>query len=268
MSRSGPPTLLFSTAAFFGRPLRDSFRRIAEAGFAGVEVMVTKDPASQEPHLVAEAAEEHGLSVEAIHAPFLLMTRKVWGTDPITKIYRSVELAEAVGASLVVVHPPYRWQPAYRRWLRERLPEFSERTGVTVAVENMFPLRLPREREMRFHAHGRIPDLERFDAVVLDTSHAAVAGEDIREARRRLGERLTHIHLSDNAGKGWDSHLPLGDGMLPVDPFLEELAEDGFRGSISLELDLRAHAGSEERLQEVLVAQRERCERLLAPEGA
>lgn len=268
MTRSDLPKLLFSTAAFFGQPLRDSFRRIAEAGYTAVEVMVTKDPASQEPHLIAEAAEEHGLSVEAIHAPFLLLTRKVWGTDPVAKIYRSVEVAEAIEAPLVVVHPPYRWQPAYRRWLRERLPEFSERTGVTVAVENMFPFRLPREREMRFHAHGRVPDLERFDAVVLDTSHAAVAGEDIGEARRRLGERLTHIHLSDNAGKGWDSHLPLGDGVLPLDTFLQELMADGFRGSISLELDLRAHAESEDRLREVLVAQRERCERLLAPEGA
>jgi sugar phosphate isomerase/epimerase len=265
--RSPAPRLLFSTAAFFGQPLRTAFRHIASAGFESVEVMVTNDPASQEPHLIADAAREFGLSVEALHAPFLLLTRKVWGTDPVQKIYRTVDVAEHVGASLVVVHPPYRWQPAYRRWLDERLPGFVERTGVTVAVENMFPLRLSRERAMRFHAGGALGDLERFGAVVLDTSHAAVSGDDVREARRRLRERLVHVHLSNNAGRGWDSHLPVEEGVLPIGELLEDLATDGFGGTISLELDLRAHMGSEERLREILVRQRGFCEQRLAGWG-
>ena len=91
------PSLLCSTAAFFARPLREGFRFISQAGFGSVEVMVTKDPATQEAHLIRELSEEHHLAVRAIHAPFLLMTRKVWGTDPVEKIYRSIELAEAVG---------------------------------------------------------------------------------------------------------------------------------------------------------------------------
>ena len=122
--------ILFSTAAFFARPLRYGLRLIAEAGYEGIEVMVTKDPATQEAHQVAALAGEFGLRVEAVHAPFLLMTRKVFGTDPVGKIYRSVHLAEEVGARLVVVHPPFRWQPAYRSWLRESLPDFVSRTGV------------------------------------------------------------------------------------------------------------------------------------------
>ena len=86
------PRLLCSTAAFFSRPLREAFRHIAEAGFSRVEVMVTKDPATQEAHLLAGLALEHGLAVEAIHAPFLLMTRGVFGAEPVGKVYRSVRL--------------------------------------------------------------------------------------------------------------------------------------------------------------------------------
>ena len=41
------PRLVFSTAAFFARPLERSLPLIAECGYAGVEIMVTKDPASQ-----------------------------------------------------------------------------------------------------------------------------------------------------------------------------------------------------------------------------
>jgi sugar phosphate isomerase/epimerase len=255
--------VLLSTAAFFARPLREGLRLIAEAGYEGVEVMVTKDTATQEPHQVAALAREFGLDVEAVHAPFLLMTRKVFGTDPVGKIYRSVHLAEEIGARLVVVHPPYRWQPAYRRWLHESLPDFVTTTGVQVAVENMFPLRLPRERSVTFHGVHPIEEVERFDRVVLDTSHAAVAGLDLLETRERLGARLAHVHLSNNAGRGWDSHLPVDEGVLPVGEFLDAVAADGFRGAVSLELDVRPYLHSEEATLAVLRWNREFCEERL-----
>jgi sugar phosphate isomerase/epimerase len=257
---------LFSTAPFFRQPLREGFRHIARAGFDSVEVMVTQDPATQEPHLLSRAAHEFGLSVEAIHAPFLLVTRRVWGTDPTQKIYRAVHLAEEIGASLVVIHPPYRWQVRFRRWVEENLAEFSARTGVTVAVENMFPIRLRGERGLRFHANQGFEELEPFPFLVLDTSHAAVANLDIREVFRQYRDQIQHVHLSNNAGKGWDSHLPVyQDGVLPLAEFLDDVVRDGFVGNLSLELDLRPWFQDEEALHEVLVRNREFCERRLEP---
>ena len=253
------PRLICSTAAFFARPLREAFERIADAGFEGVEVMVTGDPATQEAHRLRDLSEEHGLRIRAIHAPFLLMTRRVWGTDPVGKIYRAIELAEEVRTPLVVVHPPFRWQAKYRRWIDERLPELSEHTGVKVAVENMFPIRFRGERGVRMHANQTLEDLERFPHVVLDTSHAAVAGLDPLDAFRRLRERLVHVHLSNNAGRGWDSHLPVDQGVLPLAGFLEALSAEGFAGTISLELDLRRYLDDPAALREVLVGNRELC---------
>ncbi|HEY1330456.1 MAG TPA: sugar phosphate isomerase/epimerase family protein [Actinomycetota bacterium] len=260
------PNLLFSTAPFFRQPLREAFRHAAEAGYRGVEVMVTQDPATREPHLLTELAREHGLAVEAIHAPFLLVTRRVWGTGPVGKIYQAVHLAEEVGAPLVIVHPPYRWQVRYRVWIEESLADFSTRTGVTVAVENMFPIRLPADREVRFHAGRPLEDMDHVPHLVLDTSHAAVAGLDVREAFAAARDRIRHIHLSNNAGKGWDSHLPVDqDGVIPIEAFLGDLAGDGFAGAVSLELDLRPWMKDEAALREVLVRNRELCERHLAP---
>lgn len=257
--------LLFSTAPFFRQPLREAFRHIAEAGFERVEVMVTQDPHTQEPHLLTGLAKEFGLGVEAIHAPFLLITRRVWGAEPTRKIYRAVHLAEEVGASLVVIHPPYRWQVRFRRWVEEHLAEFSETTGVTVAVENMFPLRLRGERGVRFHASQDLEDLERVPHLVLDTSHAAVAGVDIRRAYRRFRKQIRHVHLSNNAGKGWDSHLPVyADGVLPLAEFLGDVARHRFSGNLSLELDLRPWLADREGLVEVMVRNREFCEQHLA----
>ena len=260
------PPVLFSSAAFFARPLSWTFRLAAECGYRGVEVMVTKDPESQDPASIRALAEEFGLTVGALHAPCLLLTRKVWGTDPIGKIDRSVEVAADADVPVVVVHPPYRWQRGFRRWLVEDLPGVEERTGVAVAVENMFPVRVA-GRDVTFHSNQDLDALEGLHHLVLDTSHAAVAKHDLIEVRRLFGTRLRHVHLSDNAGKGWDSHLPPGEGVLELDAFLEDLPVSGFDGAVSLEVDLRPALGHADRLATTMVRMRERTELALASAG-
>jgi sugar phosphate isomerase/epimerase len=261
------PSVLLSTAAFFGRPLDRTFRMAADAGYDGVEVMVTKDPASQDPVAMRRLARTYGLTVGALHAPCLLITRSVWGADPVGKIDRSMRVAQDAGIPLVVVHPPYRWQRGYRRWLDERLPDRSARDGVTVAVENMFPVHLA-GRPLMFHADQDLDALEGLPDLALDTSHAAVAAHDLLAVRRRLNGRIRHVHLSDNAGKGWDSHLPPGDGVLPLEPFVDELVRAGYGGSISLEVDLRRHLTDPAGPKRILAAMRARCDAMLRPIAA
>jgi sugar phosphate isomerase/epimerase len=260
------PPVLFSSAAFFARPLSWTFRLAAECGYRGVEVMVTKDAESQDPARIRTLAKEFGLTVGALHAPCLLLTRKVWGTDPIEKIDRSVEAAADAGIQVVVVHPPYRWQRPFRRWLLDDLPSVEERTGVAVAVENMFPVRVA-GRDVTFHSDQDLEALEGMHHLVLDTSHAAVARHDLIDVRHLFGERLRHVHLSDNAGRGWDSHLPPGDGVLDLDAFLEDLSGSAYDGAVSLEVDLRPSLGHDERLAAVMVDMRERTELALASAG-
>ena len=254
--------VLFSTAAFFARPLSETFRLVAEAGYVGAEVMVTKDPASQDPRAMRELADEHGLTIGALHAPSLLLTRKVWGTDPIGKIYRAIEVAHEARIPTVVMHPPYRWQMGYRRWLDERLPGLERDAGVVVAIENMFPI-----KGITFHANQDLDELDGLPDLVLDTSHAAIAKHDLIEVRQRFGDRLRHVHLSDNAGRGWDSHLPPGEGILPLDDFLDDLASNGYEGAVSLEVDLRRYLTEARRLRDVMVSMRERTEARLAVEA-
>jgi sugar phosphate isomerase/epimerase len=254
---------MFSSAAFFARPLAETCELVADAGYRGLEVMVTKDPASQDPTRMKQLARRCGLEIGAIHAPSLLLTRKVWGTDPIAKIDRAIDVARRADIPVVVMHPPYRWQRSYRAWLDSELPALEERTGVTVAIENMVPVRLG-ERGVTFHANQDLEDLEGMPHLVLDTSHAAVANHDPIDVRRRFGARIRHVHLSDNAGKGWDSHLPPGEGVLDIDGFLDDLVAAGYEGSVSLEVDLRRQLTQPERLAEVMISMRERCERRLS----
>jgi sugar phosphate isomerase/epimerase len=128
-----------------------------------------------------------------------------------------------------------------------------------VAVENMFPVRVGR-RSLAFHADHALEELEGLGHVTLDTSHAAVGGHDLVEVRRRFGDQLRHVHLSDNAGRGWDSHLPPGDGVLDLDAFLADLAASEYEGVVSLEVDLRPALGDGARLADRMVEMRERAE--------
>jgi sugar phosphate isomerase/epimerase len=258
------PRLLFSTAAFFARPLEDSFRLIADCGYTGVEVLVTNDPASQDPAAMRAAAERCGLSIEALHDPSLFLTRWVWGTDRVAKIERAIDVARSAGIPLVVTHPPYRWQRATRAWFREELPALEDRSGIVVGIENMYPLVHLGFHPLMLHADQDLDELEGIQHLVLDTSHAAVAKHDLIEVRGRFAHRLCHVHLSDNAGKGWDSHLPPGEGVLPLDPFLDDLVRSGFDGTVSIEVDLRRFLTEPKRLRAVMESMRERVEGRLA----
>jgi len=256
------PSVALSTAAFFARPLADTLALAADCGYRCIEVMVTKDPASQDPREMRRLADAHDIEIRALHAPALLLTRSVWGADPIGKIDMATRVAKAAGIPLVVTHPPYRWQRAYRRWLLDSLPDVEERTGVIVAIENMFPLHVG-SRPLMFHADQDLDQLAGLPHLVLDTSHAAVARHDLDAVRELFGARLRHVHLSDNAGRGWDSHLPPGEGVLDIEGFLRGLGASDFTGTVSIEVDLRKRLADPDGVRSLLISMRERTEAAL-----
>ncbi|MHB8513584.1 MAG: sugar phosphate isomerase/epimerase family protein [Actinomycetota bacterium] len=262
------PTIMCSTGPFYMLPLGQAFEAISKAGYEAAEVMVTSEKESQDGATLRAMSEDFGLRVGAIHAPFLLLTRRVFSTDPLEKIKRSTELAQKVDSPLVVVHPPYRWQSTYARWCSEQLRTHNQSEQLTIAMENMFPVWI-RGRGITFHRTTGIDDLRKFDDIVLDTSHLAVTGIDILRAFDELSERVRHIHLSNNLGAGRDNHALLTKGVLPIGAFLERLASSNYSGTITLELDIRPWAGQPAKLRSVLKEQREYIlEKLGAPAGS
>jgi sugar phosphate isomerase/epimerase len=249
---------ILSTASLYNFDLRDVFRIAREAGFPGIELMITKNEDSQSTQLLLHLVEEYGLPVRAIHAPFLMATKKVWG-DYLTKIDKSVAMARELGAGIVVVHLPYFWQWGYARWAYRNLNAYSSGCGVTVAMENAMLVNFYRTFNLSLFNSPR--DIAHFENLVFDTSHYAIAGIDIFRAWEELGDRVRHIHLSNNYLKGFDDHALPYEGRLPLDRFLSMLRRDGFAGYISLELGpgpLEARIG-EERILENLRNSLEYC---------
>ena len=132
----GPPIAL-STSSVYPERTPDAFEVAARLGYDGIEIMVTTDPVSQDGAVLARLSEYHGVPVVAVHAPNLLITQRVWGLDAWGKLVRSQELAQQLGAKVVVVHPPFRWQREYAAKFEARLTRMSQQSGVAFAVENL-----------------------------------------------------------------------------------------------------------------------------------
>lgn len=238
-----------STVCVYPLSTADAFGYAARAGFDGVEVMVTADQTTRSPGGLLALAKTHNLQILAIHTPVLALSQFVWSVDPIIKLRRSAELARDVGAAIVVVHPPFRWQRRYARSFAAIVRDIATEFGVEVAVENLFPWRA-RVGSIRPYAPDHDPTGIDCDAMTLDFSHASLARRDSLELAVAMGTKLRHVHLCDGSrapGTVLDEHLVPGRGREPVADVLVHLALLGWNGSVVAEVNTRSARTEDER---------------------
>ncbi len=242
-----PVTL--STASVYPRRAAYAFESAAELGYDGVEVMVWSDPATQDPAALERMSRHHGVPIRSLHAPTLLVSQNVWGRDPATKLRRTVDMAAELGAGTVVVHPPFRWQYRYARGFQDQVRELTATTGVTLAVENMYPWRARSRSDRHYVAYLPGWDATKFgyEHVTLDLSHAAAAQQRGMDLVRAFGERLAHLHLADGSGAPRDEHLVPGRGAMDCADVLTALARGGFGGDVVVEISTRRDRSAHER---------------------
>lgn len=236
-----------STASVYPESSAHAFGYASSLGYDAVEVMVGIDALSQQTSAIKQLSDHHGMPICAVHAPCLLFTQRVWGTEPWGKLERSAEMAHEVGADVVVVHPPFRWQKEYAAGFVNGIAALEETTGIAFAVENMYPWRASSRRGMEMYHPGWDPSTEPYANTTIDLSHAAIAGSDVIAMARRMGESLRHIHLTDGSGSAKDEHLVPGRGIMRAAEFLAHLNERSFEGHVVLEINTRKAGGRVER---------------------
>jgi sugar phosphate isomerase/epimerase len=235
-----------ASASVYPESTANAFEIAARLGYDGVEVMVWTDPVSQDVDALQRLSDYHEVPILAIHAPCLVITQRVWGTDPWVKLVKAKEAAERLGAETVVVHPPFRWQLDYVRQFVGGIQHMASETEVRFAVENMFPLRA-RGREVSPYGLDWDPTAEDFRHFTLDLSHTSVSQSDGLELREAMGDRLAHVHIADGIGSARDEHLVPGRGTQPCAELLESLAADGFDGLVVVEVNTRKCLDRQER---------------------
>ena len=279
MGQVTPPAgvqVALSTSSVYPERTPDAFETAARLGFDGVEIMVTMDPISQDLDILRRLSDYHGVPVLAVHAPCLMVTQWVWGREPWGKLNRAREVTEKLGAKVVVVHPPFRWQREYARDFEAGLAQLDAETDVKFAVENLYPLRAntlrARSAEVTAYAPNWNPVEIDCPHATLDLSHTAVSGSDAMAMADELGSRLAHVHMADGTGPGLpDEHLVPGRGTQPCAALLASLGSRGYSGMVVLEVNTRRAQTSEERradLSEALAFTRQHLGAALHPGSA
>lgn len=262
MERIGLPTveevlqvpdapIALSSASVYPEKTPAAFDLAARLGYDGIEIMVTTDPASQDIDVLRRLSDYHQVPILSIHAPCLLLTQRVWGREPWSKLMRSKDTAEKLGAKVVVVHPPFRWQREYAREFEQGLARMQQETDVVFAVENMFPVRA-RGAEVGMYSPHWNPVDRPYPSVTVDLSHTAVSGSDAVDMAEALGDRLAHIHLADGIGVvNRDEHLVPGRGNQPCAEMLERLAAQRYTGQVVVEINTRRAVGRDQRADDL-----------------
>lgn len=150
---------------------------------------------------------------------------------------------ELEGRNLLLVLGEYIWEqeviaPATQwAWAVEHvrdLAQYAQGLGLELAIElEPFQMSIVNtvERMRQF-----LTDVDHPAAKAnVDISHVALTGDPPEEIHKLAG-RIAHVHLSDCDGKK-HGDLPPGRGVVNFPPFLKALAEAGFGGTISIELE-------------------------------
>jgi sugar phosphate isomerase/epimerase len=255
--------LIFSTGSLYPLDTWRCFELAREAGFDGMEIMCDDRWSTRDPLYLNRLMEQFDLPIYVCHTPFASHVTG-WGSapDPVSMIYRTLELAGYVGAESIVVHLPRRvgvgevrvngrrWRFPWgapdapiKHWIEHDLRRVQAQTAIHIALENLpagrwlgLPIDPTYWNEVATWSRAH-------DWLTLDTTHWATKRVDPLEAYQAAGGRVCHIHLSNYDGR--EHRLP-HIGSLDLGRLLRRLAADRYPGTIALELHPDALAFSDD----------------------
>lgn len=197
-----------------------------------------------------------GLPVVQAHAPFSFKDYAdpvIFEQDIYPKIVRSIEVAAALGAEHIVVHPLHyadcgnQQEETFERnmkFYRSLIP-VCKSNGIKVCVENMFTRDKLRGGYITHDSCSRVEEFCRYiDALdseymvaCLDIGHTMLVsgGADTWDFIRILGrERLQTLHVHDNNYKQ-DNHVTPFNGQLDWYRVCKALGEIDYQGNFVYE---------------------------------
>lgn len=156
-----------------------------------------------------------------------------------------ISLSAKLGAFRVSLHPlfsdndlPKRHDEVKTNLIDavDRLYQYARKHDVQLVAENGIPDRqrkhqVPLQQFQELFGDGDVP-------FALNVGHAFVAGltsTEIRSYLQRHRDRISHLYVNDTTGR-CDKHLLLGDGNIDLDTILGVVHEDGWSGSITVEV--------------------------------
>jgi sugar phosphate isomerase/epimerase len=234
--------------SYWDRKLEAGVPLLASMGFDAVEIWTEHFwKFGEDPQQIGNLARQLNLLV-SVHCPIMdvNITSPNAGIrkESVKQVLESIEIAQKVGASTVVLHPgcvftlmdPIDTYWKFQMDAFEQFVALASKLKVHIAVENM-------DVQNKVEVVKTSADIHRITShfgpdeldVVLDVTHLGIT-ERVLEFIR-LTDHITHVHLSDAyiAATGETmTHLPLGEGKLDFPAIISALKLKS-PGIISLE---------------------------------
>jgi sugar phosphate isomerase/epimerase len=160
------------------------------------------------------------------------------------EMLHSLETAAGLNPLKVVLHPSYIGglsvfvMETATRYALESMGAIiakAETLGLCICLENLFP-----KCQTFFEPSAFAAVFKRFPALklTLDIGHANIGsphGQRIMQFIDQFGQRIGHVHVSDNAGR-FDEHLPIGEGNIDFHKVAGALKKAGYDDTVTLEI--------------------------------
>ena len=249
-------TLSISTWVYFWQPLEQVLRKIADTGYANVEIWGDKthlDPRiSPDIPLLKDLLNSLHLKVHSLHAPFsdvdIASLDEKKRENSLHLIKRLMEFCSEVEGEIVIIHPcsiemfgDARRYPTAKNKTEDSLfslTTFAEKLGIRLAVEN-----LPNIGGWRFGTE--VSELSQLVSkannphlgLCLDIGHVFVGRENVSlsEDVFACGKDLIALHIQDTDGKK-DRHWLPGEGIINWAQFIKDITSIGYKGALTLEV--------------------------------
>lgn len=253
--------LAFSSNAYLAFPVEEAIGRIADAGYAGVELLADAPHAwpamllPRDKERIRRALDQHGLMISNINA-FMMNAvadprQPYWHPswiepDPHYRAIRrehtkrALRLAAELGAPHITTEPggPLEGRgraEAYALFYEELMPcvEVAEGLGVGLLIEPEPELLI--ERFGEYEAFIERVGSERV-GLNFDIGHAYCVGEDPQDWVGPMARHTVHYHFEDIAATRVHQHLIPGHGAIDFAATLGAIRRTGYHGWLTVEL--------------------------------
>lgn len=242
----------------------EALRMLSEAGFDGADYSMFHLTAEKHPMLeddwkekaLALRAHADALGIPFLqgHAPFSFRDQSPegWKTYNFPRLVRSIEIAGVLGIPKLVIHPvqclPYKQNVQtlhdYNMEFYRALIPYAKQAGVQICLENMWQRNRLRGNYITHSTCSRAEEAaawvdELNDPAIgycLDLGHCGLVELDAADEIRKLGTRITALHVHDNNFVE-DQHILPYQGHADWADILSALGEVDYKGSFTFEAD-------------------------------
>ncbi|MBQ7120181.1 MAG: sugar phosphate isomerase/epimerase [Oscillospiraceae bacterium] len=236
---------------------KEVIKILKDAGFDAFDYTVRKSSYAEEKLLedthieyageLRRYAEKLGIVCNQAHAP---IPSNDEGEEYI-KIVRSIEMAGALGAKIIVIHPLKAPGELYQvkknelfhrnmAFFRSLIP-YAEKSNIKIAIENMYSIDENKKAIVSgVCAHGdefcKYVDTLDSEYIVacLDTGHVALTGDTVSNLMYNMGHRVQALHVHDVDFVN-DNHILPYTGKMDWNEVCKALTDVGYDGDFTYE---------------------------------